>query len=163
MIRDAQADDARAVGAIWNPVIRDTTITFWPTERSEAEIRAYLATRQEAGHGCFVWQDGNRILGFAAYGQFRAGGGYAHSMEHTIYTAPEARGAGIGASLLKHLEAHAQARGARLMIGGVTGTNARSITFHLRHGYAEWGRIPNAGFKFGAWHDLVLMGKDLAA
>ena len=26
---------------------------------------------------------------------------------------------------------------------------------------AEWGRIPCAGWKFGVFHDLVLMGKDL--
>ena len=162
MIRDARPDDAAAIGRIWNPVIRDTAITFWPTERSEAEIRAYVAAKQDAGHGCFVW-DHDGILGFAAYGQFRNGGGYAHSMEHTIYTAPEARGLGIGAALLAHVEDHARTRGARLMIGGVTGSNAGSITFHRRHGYAEWGRIPCAGFKFGQWHDLVLMGKDLAA
>ena len=162
MIRDARPDDAAAIGRIWNPVIRDTAITFWPTERSEAEIRAYVAAKQDAGHGCFVW-DHDGILGFAAYGQFRNGGGYAHSMEHTIYAAPEARGLGIGAALLAHVEDHARTRGARLMIGGVTGSNAGSITFHRRHGYAEWGRIPCAGFKFGQWHDLVLMGKDLAA
>ena len=162
MIRDARPDDAAAIGRIWNPIIRDTAITFWPTERSEAEIRAYIAAKQDAGHGCFVWDDGG-ILGFAAYGQFRNGGGYAHSMEHTIYAAPEARGLGIGAGLLAHVEDHARTRGARLMIGGVTGTNAGSVAFHRRHGYAEWGRIPCAGFKFGQWHDLVLMGKDLAA
>ena len=40
MIRDARPDDAAAIGAIWNPIIRDTAITFWPTERSDAEIRA---------------------------------------------------------------------------------------------------------------------------
>lgn len=161
MIRDARAEDAGAIGRIWNPIVRDTTVTFWPTERSPAEIRAYIAAKQDAGHGCFVWDDQGLVLGFAAYGQFRNGGGYAHSMEHTIYAAPAARGLGIGAALLTHLEAHARERGARLMIGGVTATNASSIRFHRNHGYAEWGRIPAAGYKFGQWHDLVLMGKDL--
>lgn len=106
--------------------------------------------------------DNGRVLGFAAYGQFRNGAGYAHSMEHTIYTAPAAQGKGIGAALLRHVERHAAAGGARLMIGAVTGSNAASISFHLRHGYAEWGRLPCAGFKFGTWHELILMGKDLA-
>ncbi|TKW68261.1 MAG: N-acetyltransferase family protein [Paracoccus denitrificans] len=161
MIRDANAEDAPAIGAIWNPVVRDTAITFWPTPRSDADIRDYMAARQSAGHGCFVWVENDRVLGFAAYGQFRNGGGYAHSMEHTIYTAEAARGRGLGGALLKQVEDHAQARGARLMIGGVTGSNTASIAFHRRHGYGEWGRIPDAGFKFGQWHDLVLMGKHL--
>ena len=47
MIRDARPEDAAAIGAIWNPVIRDTAITFWPTERTEAEIRAYGASEFE--------------------------------------------------------------------------------------------------------------------
>lgn len=162
MIRDARPDDAAAIGAIWNPIVRDTAITFWPTERSTSEIRAYIAAKQDAGHGCFVTEDGGQITGFAAYGQFRTGGGYAHSMEHTIYTAPGLRGKGLGAQLLGHVEDHARARGARLMIGGITGSNTGSISFHARHGYGEWGRIPAAGFKFGQWHDLILMGKDLA-
>lgn len=163
MIRDARPDDASAIGAIWNPIIRDTAISFWPTERSEAEIRSYITSRISGGHGCFVWQDGDEIRAFASYGQFRDGAGYAHSMEHTIHLAPAARGSGIAAPLLQHLEQHSKARGARLMIGGITGSNARSIAFHARHGYVEQGRIPAAGFKFGAWHDLVFMVKDLQA
>ncbi|MBA4489177.1 GNAT family N-acetyltransferase [uncultured Paracoccus sp.] len=162
MIRDATPEDAAAIGAIWNPIIRDTAITFWPTPRSDAEIRDYIAAKQDAGHGVFVAESNGSVTAFAAYGQFRTGGGYAHSMEHTIYTTPAARGAGLGAALLRHLEDHARHRGARLMIGGITGSNAGSIAFHARHGYAEWGRIPAAGFKFGQWHELVLMGKDLS-
>ena len=63
MIRDARPEDAAAIGAIWNPVIRDTAITFWPTERTEAEIRAYIAAKQDPGHGCFVLEQGGTIAG----------------------------------------------------------------------------------------------------
>ena len=47
------------------------------------------------------------------------------------------------------------------MIGGITASNKGSLRFHERHGYARWGVIPAAGWKFGQFHDLVLMGKDL--
>lgn len=163
MIRDASADDIPAIAAIWNPILRDTAISFWPGERSEQEIRDYIAQRQQQGHAVLVAEDGGRVLGFASYAQFRAGGGYAHAMEHTIHLAPEARGKGLGRALMRAIEDHARARGARLMIGGITGSNAESLRFHERLGYAEWGRIPAAGRKFGAWHDLVLMGIDLQA
>lgn len=55
MIRDARAGDVDAIAAIWNPVIRDTANTFWPSARSDAEILDYIAARQQAGHGFFVW------------------------------------------------------------------------------------------------------------
>lgn len=162
MIRDARPADAAAIAAIWNPIIRDTTITFWPDDRSEDEIAAIIRDRQAAGYAFLVNEMGGEINGFSSYAQFRAGGGYARSMEHTINLAPDTRGGGVAAALLTVIEDHARARGSRLMIGGITGSNTRSIRFHERMGYAEWGRIPAAGWKFDAFHDLVLMGKDLA-
>lgn len=161
MIRDASADDIAAIAAIWNPILRDTAISFWPGERSEQEIRDYVAERQKQGHAVLIAEDESEVLGFASYAQFRVGGGYAHSMEHTIHLEPKARGKGLGRDLMRAIEDHARARGARLMIGGITGSNLESLRFHEKLGYVEWGRIPAAGRKFGAWHELVLMGRDL--
>ncbi|MCQ0971552.1 GNAT family N-acetyltransferase [Paracoccus sp. TK19116] len=164
MIRDSRPDDAPAIAAIWNPVIRDTTITFWPTERSVDEIAAIISHRQAANRAHLVaLDDAGQVIGFASYDQFRGGLGYARSMEHTIQVARDFRGSGIGCALMGAIERHARARGHRVMIGAVTGTNAASIAFHARLGYSEWGRVPAAGWKFGEFHDLVLMGKDLFA
>ncbi|MFC3629605.1 GNAT family N-acetyltransferase [Paracoccus angustae] len=162
-LREATPDDVPAIAAIWNPIVRDTVITFWPTERTNPEIAALIRDRQAGGHPFLVAQAGDQVLGFATYSQFRTGGGYARSMEHTIYLAPEARGSGTGRLLLNALEDRARGAGHRLLIGGITASNEGSLRFHLRAGYAEWGRIPWAGWKFGRFHDLVLMGKDLAA
>lgn len=162
MIRAARPEDAASIAAIWNPIIRDTTITFWPTDRSEAEIAAMIATRHADGHAFLVAESGMRITGFASYGQFRGGPGYAHSLEHTVHVAPDMRGSGTGRALMAALTEHARAGGARIMVGAVTASNSGSLAFHRRCGFTEWGRIPVAGWKFGRFHDLVLMGRDLA-
>lgn len=161
MIRPSRPEDAAKIAAIWNPIIRDTAITFWPTLRSEAEIAAIITDRQAAGHAHIVALHEGQVAGFATYGQFRVGPGYARSMEHTIHVADSARGTGLGRALMVWIEDHARAAGHRLMIGGITAENAGSLRFHERMGYAEWGRIPAAGWKFGQFHDLVFMGKDL--
>ena len=162
-LREATAADIPAIGALWNPLIRDTAITFRPDELSDAEIAAYIGDRQRAGHPFLLAMRDGALLGYACYGQFRGGPGYARSMEHSINIAPEAHGAGIGRMLMAAIENHARARGHRLMIGGISGTNTGSLRFHARLGYVEWGRIPAAGWKFGRFHDLVFMGKDLGA
>ena len=163
ILRDATPDDAAAVAAIWNQIIRDTVITFWPTERTTREIAAIIAERQDAGHAFLVAEVAGAVQAFASTTQFRAGGGYARSLEHTIHAAPDARGHGLGAALLAAVETHARTQGARLMVGAITGSNAGSLAFHARNGYTETGRIPAAGWKFGQFHDLVLMVKDLSA
>ncbi|SCY58908.1 GNAT family N-acetyltransferase [Paracoccus tibetensis] len=162
ILRPARPEDAAGIGAIWNPIVEGTVITFWPTPRSEAEIAEVIRQRAAEGHPFLVAEDAGAILGFATYSQFRGGAGYARSMEHTIHAAPAARGRGLGRRMLTAIEDHARAVGHRLMIGAITGSNTASVAFHAACGYGEWGRIPAAGWKFGAFHDLVLMGKDLA-
>jgi phosphinothricin acetyltransferase len=159
-IRDATAADAPAIAAIWNPIVRDTVVTFWPHERTEAEIARLIVERQAAGWA-FLVAEAAEVQGFASFFQFRGGPGYARTMELTINLAPEARGRGLGAALIQALEARATAAGARVLIGAVTGSNDASLAFHRRMGFVEMGRIPQAGWKFGRFHDLVLMGRTL--
>ncbi len=87
MIRAARAQDATALAAIWNPVIRDTAITFTPLEKTPAAIAAMIGER-----ACFlVAEEEGAVLGFASYGQFRGGPGYARAQEHSDH--PGALGA----------------------------------------------------------------------
>jgi len=159
MIRPALPTDCAAITAIWNPVIRDTMVTFNAVEKTEEELRATLAAKAQDGYPFFVAEEGGRVLGFATYGQFRGGVGYAHTMEHTIILGPEAWGRGIGRALMTAIEEHGRARGAHSMIAGVSGANAPGIAFHAAVGYAEVAVLPEVGFKAGQWLDLVLMQK----
>jgi len=47
------------------------------------------------------------------------------------------------------------------MIAAITADNLKSIGFHARLGYAQVGLLPQVGYKFGRYHDLVLMQKIL--
>ncbi|WP_299364417.1 GNAT family N-acetyltransferase [uncultured Paracoccus sp.] len=161
MIRSARAADAPGIAAIWNPIIRDTVVTFWPTEREPGEIAEMIAARQSQGHAFLVAEGTEGITGFAATTQFRGGAGYARTLEHTVHVAPHCRGQGLGRALMAAIQDHSRQGGARNLIGAVTASNGESLTFHARLGFTEWGRIPNAGWKFGQFHDLVFVGKDL--
>jgi L-amino acid N-acyltransferase YncA len=160
-LRPASAADADAICAIWNPIIRDTVVTFNPVERNPADIVTMITDRQGAGHAFIIAEAGGHILGFATYAQFRAGLGYARSMEHTINLSPGARGRGVGAHLLQGIEVHARAYGHHVMVAAITGGNVGSIRFHAVHGYRQVGRMPQVGWKFDQHHDLVLMQKIL--
>lgn len=160
-IRPATAADAAAICAIWNPIIRDTVITFNPVARDAAEIETMIATRQAGPGAFFVAEERGALLGFASYAQFRGGLGYARCMEHTINLAPAARGQGLGPKLMTALEDHARASGHHVMVAAITGSNAGSIRFHAALGYTHVGTMPQVGWKFGQYHDLVLMQKTL--
>jgi len=161
MIRPARAADCAAIAAVWNPVIRDTPITFTTAEKTAEGLAATLAEKAAAGHGFFVAEAAGRIVGFATYGQFRAGPGYARTMEHTVLLAPEGRGLGLGRALMAVVEDHAAAGGAHSIFAGVSAANPQGRAFHAALGYREVAVLPEVGFKFGRWLDLVLMQKIL--
>lgn len=161
MIRSARPQDAGQIAAFWNPLIRDTAVTFYPLERTVDEIAASIAEKARAGHGFFVAERGGAVVGFANYGQFRTGPGYARAMEHTIIIDPQAHGAGIGRALIGAVEEHAREHDARLMIAGISGENPEGIAFHARVGYDEIARLEGVGWKFNRAMDLVLMRKTL--
>jgi L-amino acid N-acyltransferase len=160
-IRHAEPGDASAIAAIWNPVIRDSVATFNSVERTAEEIAAMIEDTRAQGHAWLVAEEGGGLLGFATFFPFRKGVGYARTMEHTIILAPSAAGRGIGRELMETLAAEARDRGVHSLIAGISGENAAGIDFHARLGFTEVGRLPEVGWKFGRWFDLVLMQKML--
>ncbi|MDU8913237.1 N-acetyltransferase family protein [Aestuariicoccus sp. MJ-SS9] len=158
IVRPARAGDAAAIAAIWNPIIDDTAITFTTAPKTEAGIAADVAAR---GAAFQVAETDGTAIGFATYFPFRGGPGYARTMEHSVMLAPEARGQGAGRALMTALEAVARDAGIHSLIGGVSGENPEGVAFHERLGFKEIARLPEVGFKFGRWMDLVLMQKML--
>lgn len=158
-LRAARRADAAAICRIWNPVIRETLITFNSVERTEAELRDVLDAKADLGDPFLVATRDGVVLGFATYGQFRGGVGYAKTMEHTIILSPDAWGCGAGRALMAALETHAAGRGIRSMIAGVSGANPDGVAFHAAMGYRTIATLPQVGFKAGQWLDLVLMQK----
>lgn len=160
MIRPATFADAAALADLWNPWIRDTAITFNAQEKSPDDIARMIADRNAAGHA-FLVAEADGLLGFATYSKFRGGVGYATCMEHTVVLSPQARGRGVGRALMQAIEDHARSTGAHQMIAGVSGENAQGRAFHASLGYREIATVPEAGYKFGRFIDLVLMQKFL--
>lgn len=158
MIRPARPQDAPAIAAIWNTLIRETTHTFTTVEKTAEDIAARLAE----GSPWWVAEVQGQVLGHATYGPFRSGPGYARTMEHSVHLAKAGQGKGLGRALMTALEDHARAAGVHVMVAGISGSNAAGLAFHTALGYAEVGRMPEVGQKWGQCLHLVLMQKILS-
>jgi phosphinothricin acetyltransferase len=161
MIRPATAADAPALAALLNHYILTTAVTFNPIPKTEGDILTMIATKATDGHAFLVAEADGQVIGQASYGQFRGGQGYKTCMEHSISLLPGTPHRGTGRALLTAIEDHARSQGAHQMIAGVSGENEGGQAFHLRMGYAHIATVPQAGFKFGRYIDLVLMQKFL--
>jgi len=156
-IRDAIESDLPAIVAITNEAIANTT-AVWNSTPATLEARtAWMRDRQARGFPVLVATDGGKVVGFASFGDFRPFEGYLHTVEHSIYVAPEAQGRGVGKALLAALVGRARALGKHVIVGGIEAGNTASIALHTRAGFVETGRLPEVGQKFGRWLDLVFM------
>ena len=156
MIRPATLDDAPGIEAISTPTIQHTAITFNARVRSIDEIAEMIADRP-----FFVAEEAGEVIGFASYTQFRGGVGYRFTVEHTIMLAEDARGRGAGRALMTALMDHARLAGMHSIWAGISAENPDGVSFHERIGFEHVARLPEVGFKFGRWMDLVLMRKAL--
>jgi L-amino acid N-acyltransferase len=161
-LRPATEADCTRITDIWNPLIRETDITFNSREKTVASLWSELQQKVAQDHPFLVATEAdNRILGFATYAQFRTSNGYRRTMEHTIILPQTSRGRGVGRLLMAALEDHARARDVHSMFAGISHRNPEAIAFHAALGYAEVARLPEVGYKFNRWCDLVLMQKIL--
>ncbi|SOH94090.1 phosphinothricin acetyltransferase [Monaibacterium marinum] len=158
IVRNAEARDVPRIESIWNQIIADTTATFTTQAK---DLDGWLAQKSAAGEPVLACDRGGECVGFATYGPFRGGPGYLHIAEHTLMLGPDARGTGGGRALLNGLIDIARVQGKSALIGGISGENEAALKFHSAMGFAEVGRVPNAGRKFGRQMDLVLMHRAL--
>jgi phosphinothricin acetyltransferase len=156
-VRTAKVQDAPAICDIWNDVIRDTLVTFTTEEKQPEAIADRIANAPDP---FFVATDtSGAVVGFATYGPFRSGPGYAFCKEHSVMLRPGARGQGIGCDLMATLEKAACAHRVHSLIAGISAQNPGAVAFHRSLGFADAGCIRQAGFKHGQWIDLILMQK----
>lgn len=161
-VRDATEDDVVRILDITNEAIEHTTAN-WSLEPTTLEERLGWF-REHRQHGwpvlVAVRADG-RVIGFAAYGEFRLKPGYRFTVEHSIYVDAAERGHGIGSTLLAALIDRASAAGVHVMIGGIAGDNVASIRLHERFGFVVTGHLREVGHKFERWLDLVFVQRIL--
>jgi len=156
-LRAATAQDAAGIALIYNDAVANTTAIWNDVQVDVANRAAWIAERQAQGFPVLVAVEGEAVLGYASYGPWRPHDGYRRTVEHSVYVSTQARGQGLGVTLMEALIAAAKAQGLHVMVAGIDASNAVSIRLHERLGFAQTGLLPQVGMKFGRWLDLAFL------
>ena len=157
MIRFAIDADLPDILVIYNQAIEHTTAVFDYRPHTLDMRREWLRTKQAASIPVFVAVDGERVIGFATYGPFRAWPAYKYSIELSVYVDVNQRRRGLGTELVRAVVADARARDLHVVMAGITADNDVSLRLHQRLGFVEVAHIPEVGYKFGKWLDLKFL------
>jgi phosphinothricin acetyltransferase len=162
-IRAALATDAPAIAAIYAPFVKDSPVTF-ETEAPDAEL---IGSRIRAGGDLYPWYVAERedgaVVGYAYATRFRDRAAYRFAVETTVYVDPRAHRQGIGTRLYDRLFETLEAQGFTQAIAAITLPNEASVQLHETAGFRPAGVYRQVGYKLGAWYDVGLWQRPLAA
>ncbi|MGV0813133.1 N-acetyltransferase family protein [Mycolicibacterium boenickei] len=159
VVRVTSPDDLDAISAIYAHHVETGVATFElvPPDRDEWERRLATARQRELPFLTAIL-DGE-IVGYAYCSPWKLRPAYRHTVENSIYLAPQSAGRGVGTQLLQGLLAGCTAAGIREVIAVVVDTDdaTPSLALHRKHGFIEAGRLRAVGYKHGRWLDTVLL------
>lgn len=103
---------------------------------------------------------GGTVLGWVAVSAVSARAVYAGVVEHSVYVHPQARGRGVGRTLLHELIRSTEAAGIWTIQSGIFPENTASLALHTACGFRVVGvreRIGRHAAYGNQWRDVVLL------
>lgn len=156
-IRDAVQADFEEITAIYNDVLTHSTAIYNDRPATVADRIAWWRARFDQHYPVLVATDSQHVCGFGSFGDFRPWPGYRFTVEGTIHVASAYRSRGVGSMLLKVLIEKAILAGKHSMIAGVDSENTASLAFLERFGFQRVGYLPEVGYKFDRYLNLILL------
>lgn len=160
-IRTATPADAAAVAAIYDPVVRDTTISFETEPPGEAEMRSRIEKTLASLPWLVAEDAAGAVCGYAYASKHRERAAYQWSVDVTVYVREDMRGQGVGRALYGRLLAVLADLGYCQAFAGIALPNAGSVGLHEAMGFKAIGVYRDVGFKHGAWRDVGWWQKPL--
>ena len=161
-IRTATEADLAAVNAIYNHYVLASTCTY-QEEPTTADERAAWFAAHDGAHPITVAESGGEVVAWGSLSRFHPRAAYRRTVEDSLYVRHDLHGRGIGSAVLADLLERATALGHRSVVGVISADQPASIALHLRHGFAECGRLREVGHKFGRWLDVVYLQRLLVS
>jgi phosphinothricin acetyltransferase len=161
-LRPTTADDLDAIADIYAHHVRTGVATFEVDPPDTQEWRRRFGAVTDAGLPFISAEMHDGIAGYAYCVQWKPRAAYRHTVEDSIYVAPNALGRGVGGRLLDALLTGCAAAGIRQVIAVVVDSDAEaSLALHRYRGFVDVGRLTAVGYKHGRWLDTVLLQRTL--
>jgi phosphinothricin acetyltransferase len=162
VIRRTTSDDLEAIGTIYAHHVQTSVATFELTPPDPSEWQRRLQTVAGDGLPFLTATRDDQIVGYAYCAPWKVRPAYRHTVEDSIYVAPDAIGCGVGGRLLDGLITDCAEAGVREVIAVIADADgAASLALHRNRGFVDAGRLTAVGFKHGRWLDTLLLQRSL--
>ena len=154
IIRPITPADAIGVAEIYNHYIEHSIITFEEELLEAPDIAQRIQEAAEDDLPYLVLLVDNTVQGYAYASKWKGRCAYRHTVEVTVYLAPDAGGHGYGSDLYDALFKVLRNKGTHVAIAGISLPNPASIALHEKFGMEKVAHFSEVGFKFSKWVDV---------
>ena len=151
-VRPATEDDLPEVREIVNHYIESSFVNFRTAPQTVDEWRNDWRRLQSQFPWLVATDDG--VVGVAYAAPWNGRAAYQWTAEATVYVDPARQRRGVGDALYTELLARLRRQGFHSAVAVIALPNEPSVRLHERHGFVLAGRLVEAGYKLGAWHDV---------
>lgn len=147
------------VEADW-PAVRTIYLEGIATGNATFETEAPAWAAWDAAHfpaPRLVAVSDETIVGWAALTRVSTRTVYSGVAEVSVYVANDARGSGVGGTLLEKLISESEANNIWTLQASIFPENTASLSLHKSCGFREVGRRERIGKMNGVWRDTVLL------
>ena len=162
VVRAAVPADAAQVAAIFAYYVATSVATFEEVAPTAADWRRRLDELAGRNLPFLVAEADGSVCGFAYASPWRPKPAYRHTVEDSVYLAPEQTGKGLGGLLLRALLADCGRAGVRQVLAVIADAGEpASLALHRACGFTDAGRLREVGYKHGRWVGTLLLQRDL--
>ncbi len=162
-IRDATEADLAAINDIYNHYVLTCTCTYQEQPDTPADRQEWFKAHGPK-HPVIVAEADGQVVAWGSLSKFGRKQGwhaYRFTAEDSVYVRPDMKGRGLGRIILSELISRAKALGYHSIFASISGEQTASIALHEKFGFVKVGRLPEIGYKFDKWLDVVYMQKML--
>ena len=159
-IRDAVETDLTAIVNIYNQSIPSRMATA-DTEPVTVAARLGWYRDRPVNRPLWVAIKQEQILGWLSFQNFYGRPAYRHTAEISIYVATAYHHRGIGSKLLTRAIAQSPQLQLTTLLGFIFVHNQPSLSLFSRHGFTQWGHLPDIAELDGIQRSLVILGRKI--
>ncbi len=155
MIRNTTVDDSKAIAAIYNHYVLNSTVTFEVDAITDVEIAKRIQANLASGLPWLVAEINGKVIGYCYATPWKARKAYQHSVEISIYLDAGSHAKGVGTQLYAALFAQLKAQNIHAVMAGIALPNVASIALHEKYNMQKVAHFQQVGKKFAQWVDVA--------
>ena len=153
-VRHVTENDAAIISEIYSYYVKNTSYSFeYDPPGADEMLRRIRDTVKFYPY--LVCEENGEICGFAYAHRHRERKAYQWLCELSVYVKHGFTGKGVARTLYEEIIPITKKQKFLRAIAVVSTPNEASEAFHRKMGFKPVAVLPNMGYKFGAWHDLV--------